>query len=77
MKKALKLNINKLVSFKWMLVNKISVDLQAIKVWDFRVGDPVTALTENSPISGSSLKKAEIFFGYFDIYSYTKWVLER
>ena len=30
------------------------------------------SLTENSPVSGSSLKKAEIFYGYFDIYSYPK-----
>ena len=30
------------------------------------------ALTENSPVSGSSLKKAEMFYEYFDIYSYPK-----
>ena len=27
----------------------------------------VSAITENSPVSGASLNKAEIFFGYFDI----------
>ena len=34
-------------------------------------------LTENSPVSGSSLKKAEIFYGYFDLFGHTKWILER
>ena len=29
-------------------------------------------LTENSPISGASLKKAEIFYGYFDIFGHPK-----
>ena len=31
-----------------------------------------SALTENSLVSGASLKKAEIFYGYFDIYSGSK-----
>ena len=30
------------------------------------------ALTENSPFSGASSKKAEIFFGYFDIFGHHK-----
>ena len=33
---------------------------------------PIDALTENSPVSGSSLKKAEIFFEYFDIFAHLK-----
>ena len=45
--------------------------------WDNSIIRLGSALTENSPVSGSSLKKAEIFYGYFDIYSYHKWVLER
>ena len=35
------------------------------------------ALTENSPVSGASSKKAEISFGYFDIFGHPKWILER
>ena len=35
------------------------------------------ALTEKSQVSGASLNKAEIFYGYFDILSYPKWILER
>ena len=27
-------------------------------------------LTEKSPVSGASLKKAEIFYGYFDIFGH-------
>ena len=30
------------------------------------------SLTETSPVSGASLKKAETFYGYFDIYSHLK-----
>ena len=36
-----------------------------------------SSLTENSSVSGASLKKAEIFFGYFDIFSHLKWILEK
>ena len=28
------------------------------------------ALTKNSPVSGASLKKVEIFYGYFDIFNH-------
>ena len=34
------------------------------------------ALTENSPVTGESLKKAEIFYGFFDIFGHPKWILE-
>ena len=30
------------------------------------------ARTENSPVSGATLKKAEIFYGYSDIFSHPK-----
>ena len=33
--------------------------------------------TENSPIRGASLKKNEIFYGYFDIFGHPKWDLEK
>ena len=32
----------------------------------------VSALTENSPVSGTSLKKAEMFYGYFDTLGHPK-----
>ena len=48
-----------------------------ISALTFTASDLARALTENSPVSGSSLKKAEIFYGYFEIYCYPKWVLER
>ena len=35
------------------------------------------ALTENIPVSGASLKRAENFFGYFDIFGHPKSILER
>ena len=31
-----------------------------------------SALTENGPVSGASLKKAEIFYGYFEIFVHSK-----
>ena len=40
----------------------------------------LTALTfgsQNSPVCGASLKKAQIFFWYFDIFGHPKWILER
>ena len=38
-------------------LKEILFDLEILKA---------NTLTENSPVSGASLKKAEIFFGYFD-----------
>ena len=48
---------------------------QGVTPWTVKqevLGSIPTALSENSPVSGSSLKKAEIFYGYFEIYSYPK-----
>ena len=56
---------------------QIKVVLVGVSDWLLWGYKPAGPLTENNPGSGSSLKKPEIWYGYFDIYSYPKWVLER
>ena len=35
------------------------------------------SLTENGTVRGESLKKAEMFYGYLDIFGHPKWISER
>ena len=39
--------------------------------------DSTFVLSENSPVSVASLNKADIFYGYFDIFEEPKWTSER